>query len=501
MKRWLKALACDADLRGRAGFARAAVVSAGAAALALGVPVAAQASFSPNDPLLPKQWYVDQDRAFEAFNVLSALRPVRVAVIDSGIELSHPELQGRVALARSFVGGSYVDIEGHGTFVAGEIAATVDNGRGIAGLAPSARLLVAKVVRDDDGTVSPKAEARAIRWAVKRGARVINVSLGSVRDPEDPGNTGFSRIEQRAVNFATAHGALVVAAVGNSTYAPTKPWRYASFPAALPHVLGVGSYDRNGDVSSFSNRDEVYVDVVAPGEDMLSLFPRPMTAKYSSCDEQGYSSCGPKEYRHASGTSFSAPQVSAAAATLFSMRPSLSPDQVSTLIERTATTATPANGCGACSGSRDSLSGWGKLDISASVRALRAKRVPIRDHFEPNDDISTGHKVRGKKARFRATIDYWDDPNDVYRIRLERGQRVSVVTGPTPNVDISLNLWRPGLDSLAGTSDWFRAARSVHPVGDPERLSYRATQTGWFSLQVSAVRPDSGSYWLRIKRS
>ena len=75
------------------------------------------------------------------------------------------------------------------------------------------------------------------------------------------------------------------------------------------------------------------------------------------------------------------------------------------------------------------------------------------------------------------------------------------MTGPTPNVDISLNLWRPGLDSLAGTSDWFRAARSVHPVGDPERLSYRATQTGWFSLQVSAVRPDSGSYWLRIKRS
>jgi hypothetical protein len=475
-------------------------LSAGTVALALGAPAAAQA-YSPNDPLLSKQWYVDQDRAFDAFDVLSALHPVRVAVIDSGVDLSHPELQGRVVATKSFVGGSYTDVQGHGTFVAGEIAAAVDNGRGIAGLAPSARLLVAKVVRDDDGTVSPKAEARAIRWAVKHDARVINVSLGSVRDPEDSGNSGFSWIEQRAVNFATAHGALVVAAVGNSTYAPSKPWRYASFPAALPHVLGVGSYNRSGDVSSFSNRDDVYVDVIAPGEDMLSLFPRPMTAKYSSCDEQGYSSCGPKEYRHASGTSFSAPQVSAAAATLFSMRPWLSPDQVSTLIERTAMTATPANGCGACSGSRDSLSGWGKLDISAAVKALRAKRAPVRDHFEPNDDISTGHKVRGKRSRFRATIDYWDDPNDVYRIRLERGQRLSVVTGPTPNVDISLALWRPGLDSLAGSSDWFRAARSVHSLGTPERLSYRAKQSGWFSLQVSAVRPDSGSYWLRIKRS
>ena len=476
-------------------------VLAGAAALALGAPVAAHAAFSPNDPLLSKQWYVDQDRAFDAFNVVTALRPVRVAVIDSGVELSHPELQGRVVVARSFVGGSYADIQGHGTFVAGEIAAAVDNGRGIAGLAPSARVIVAKVVRDDDGTVSPKAEARAIRWAVKRGARVINVSLGSVRDPEESGNTGFSLVEQRAVNYATRHGALVVAAVGNSTLAPVKPWRYASYPAALPHVLGVGSYNKSGDVSSFSNRDEVYVDVIAPGEDMVSLFPRPMTAKYTSCAEQGYSLCGPKEYRHASGTSFSAPQVAAAAATLFSMRPSLSPDQVSTIIERTATLASPANGCGACTGGRDALSGWGKLDISSAVKALRTGRAPVKDRFEPNDDISIAHKVRARKARFRATIDYWDDPNDVYRIRLKRGQTLSVSTGATPNVDISLSLWRPGLDSLAGSSDWFRAARSVHPLGDPEHLTYRATQTGWFSLQVSTARADSGSYWLRIKRS
>jgi hypothetical protein len=478
-------------------------LAAGAVALALGVPVAAQASVSPNDPLLPKQWYADQDRAFDAFNVLSNLRPVRVAVIDSGVDLSHPELQGRVAAARSFVGGSYADVQGHGTFVAGEIAAAVDNGRGIAGLAPAARLLVAKVVRDDDGTVSPKAEARAIRWAVRRGARVINISLGSIRDPESSDHTGYSWIEQRAVNYATRHGALVVAAVGNSTFAPSKPWRYASYPAALPHVLGVGSYSRTGDVSSFSNRDDVHVDVIAPGEDMFSLLPKALTVKYSSCDEQGYSSCGPKDYRHASGTSFSAPQAAAAAAMLFSIRPSLSPDQVSTLIERSALTASPANGCDACTGGRDALSGFGKLDITAAVRALRTQRLPVRDRFEPNDDIAIAQKLLGRKSQkqFRATVDYWDDPNDVYKIRLKRGERLSVVTGPTPNVDVSLNLWRPGLDSLAGASDWFRAARSVHPLGDPERIDYSATQTGWFSLQVSVARPDSGSYWLRVRRS
>ena len=278
----------------------------------------------------------------------------------------------------------------------------MDNGRGIAGLAPSARLLVAKVVRDD-GTVSPKAEARAIRWAVKRGAKVINVSLGSVRDPEDGDNSGFSWVEQRAVNYATRHGALVVAAVGNSTDAPAKPWRYASYPAALPHVLGVGSYDRSGDVSSFSNRDAVYVDLIAPGEDIFSLFPRAMTNKNPSCSEQGYSSCGPKDYRHASGTSFSAPQVASAAAMLFALRPGLSPDQVSTLIERSAMRATPANGCSACSGGRDALSGWGKLDVTAAVHALRARPLPVKDRFEPNDDIGSGHRVRAKKTRIRAT--------------------------------------------------------------------------------------------------
>jgi len=470
-----------------------------AAALWLLVPTAAQA-FSPNDPLLPKQWYVDQDRAFDAFSGLGSLRPVRVAVIDSGVDLTHPELQGQIAMAKSFVGGSVADTQGHGTFVAGEIAAIVDNGRGIAGLAPSARLLVAKVVRDD-GTVSTKAEAHAIRWAVYHGARVINVSLGSVRDPEDGDNSGYSWVEQRAVNFATRHGALVVAAVGNSTDAPTKPWRYASYPAALPHVLGVGSYDRSGDVSSFSNRDAVYVDLIAPGQDMFSLFPRAMTGKNTSCTEQGYSSCGPKDYRHASGTSFSAPQVASAAAMLFALRPSLSPDQVSTLIERTAMLATPANGCSECTGSRDALSGWGKLDITAAIHALRTRPLPVKDRFEPNDDIGFGHPVRGKKARLRATIDYWDDPDDVYRIKLQKGQTVSAVTGPTPNVDISLTLWKPGLGSLADASDLFRAARSVHPLGVPERLSYRATQSGWYSLEVSAAKPDSGSYWLKIRRS
>ena len=295
------------------------------AAIALVAPAAAYAGFSPNDPLAQKQWYIEKDRAFNAFdsfNVLPQLLTVRVAVIDSGVDSNHPELRNRIVGERSFVGGSVNDVQGHGTFVAGEIAALTDNGLGIAGLAPPARLLIAKVVHDD-GSISPHAEARAIRWAVRSGAKVINLSLGGVRDPGDPSVDGFSYAERSAIDYAIRSGALVVASVGNGEDAPSKPWRFASYPAALPHVLGVAAYGRSGDVPAFSNRDDVFVDIAAPGQDMLSLFPRALTKAYPACPDQGYSSCGTKEYRHADGTSYSSPQVAAAAALVFALRPDL----------------------------------------------------------------------------------------------------------------------------------------------------------------------------------
>lgn len=471
----------------------------GAGVLALVVPTAAQA-FTPNDPLFPKQWYAPQDRAFDAFNVLPFLPIVRVAVIDSGADVNHPDLRGQIAAARSFVGGSPADDQGHGTFVAGEIAAAVHDGHGIAGLSPAARLLVAKVVRPD-GSVSTRAEARAIRWAVKLGARVINISLGGLRDPQDPFFSGYSKVEQQAIDDAVANGVLVVAAVGNNKYAPVKPWKHASYPAALPHVVGVGSYGRSGDVSTFSNQDPLFVDLAAPGEEMFSILPRPLTSRNTNCEEQGYSSCGPKEYRRAAGTSFSAPQVSAAAATLFSLDVSLTADQISWLLERTATPATPDNGCTDCPPGRNALTGWGKLNIAAAVRALRADQQPAPDQFEPNDDIVIGKAIIGRKVRFRATADYWDDANDVYRIKLRRGQRVAVTARPSSNLALSVVLWKPALGSLSDASAAFRARRSSHGEGVVDRLRYRAGKTGWYSLQVAASRPGFGTYSLRVRRS
>ena len=116
---------------------------------------------------------------------LPPLAPVRVAVIDSGSISGTPISRGASSLAKSFVSGTAQDTRGHGTIVAGIIAAELDNATGIAGLSPAAELLVAKVVAPD-GTIPVEAEAKAIRWAVDSGARVINMSLGGVRDPSNP---------------------------------------------------------------------------------------------------------------------------------------------------------------------------------------------------------------------------------------------------------------------------------------------------------------------------
>ena len=205
-------------------------------------------AFTPNDPLIGRQWYLGRIHAFDAWSQQPALTGVRVAVLDSGIDSGHPDLQNQIVDGRSFVSSSWeTDTNGHGTFVAGEIGAALNNGTGIAGVGFPVELLIAKIVRSD-GTISPDAEARAIHWAVDNGARVINMSFGGVRDPHDRSLDTYSPLEAAAVQYAVTNGVLVVAAVGNADSAPTEPWNYAGYPAALPHVIGVSSLNRDGTV-------------------------------------------------------------------------------------------------------------------------------------------------------------------------------------------------------------------------------------------------------------
>jgi Subtilase family len=459
-------------------------------------------AFVPNDPLAERQWHLASIHAFEAWPELPPLAGPRVAVIDSGIDAGHPEFEGKIAASRSFVGGSALaDTHGHGTLVAGLIAAQTNNAEGIAGLAFPAELLIAKVVRPNR-TVGLVAEARAIRWAVDNGARVINLSLGGVRDPRNPERDTFSPLEAAAVQYAYARGAVVVAAAGNADQAPATPWPYASYPAALPHVVGVGALARDGAVPQFSNRDPVYVDVSAPGMDLLSTFPRNLTSARPTCAEQGYTPCANDEFRRAEGTSFAAPQVSAAAALVLSLRPNLRPDQVAALVTRHADDQTGATGCLRCAPGRDGLSGWGRLNVTRSLAATPTPPAP--DRFETNDDAgATAFRLWGQRRMIEATLDYWDDQSDVYGVFLRKGQRLRATLDGPFRADSNLVLWSPRARHLEEFSLTTLKQRLVASSrrGWRQKVVFRAKTKGWHYLQAKVVSARAGPYKLALSKS
>jgi subtilisin family serine protease len=453
-------------------------------------------AFTPTDPFFVRQWYVSRVHGFDAWALRPTLPGMRVAVIDSGIDAGHPEFKGRIAGYKSFVGGSALkDTQGHGTFVAGLMAARMDNQEGIAGLAFPAQLLVAKVVRYD-GVVPLEAEARAIRWAVDHQARVINLSLGGMRDPFDATRDSYSALEASAVAYAIRRGAVVVAAVGNGDQAPEQPWRYASYPAALPHVLGVSALAVDGSVPLYSNRDPVYNDIAAPGDDLLSTLPRPITAQRPTCLEQGYSDCGPPEYRHAQGTSFASALVSAAAVLVRLEWPVLRAEQVVGLMERAAADQTAATGCRRCVDGRDPQTGWGRLDTTSAISW--GGRIPPADRYETNDNAGPrAFALSSRKRSLQASVDYWDDQNDVYAVRLKRRQRITLSLAGPAKVDLNLALWKPGTSRI----DRLRQpTASSSRAGSREYLSYRVRRGGVYFVQVKISEPGTATYKLKLVR-
>ena len=456
-------------------------------------------AYLPNDPFFTRQWYASQNRAFDHwFDPLPPLASVRVAVIDSGVDGNHPELRNRIAASKSFVAGpATVDTQGHGTFVAGLIAAETNDGVGIAGLAPPAELLIAKVV-GPQRSIPVEAEAKAIRWAVARGARVINMSLGGPRDPRDPGRDTYSQLEADAVAYAVSKGVLVVAAVGNADQSPAQPWPYASWPAALPHVVGVSALSRSGGSPAFSNRDTQFNDIAAPGDEILSTFPLPLTAVFPDCVEQGYSSCGPEEYRAAEGTSFAAPQVTAAAAVLLASEPRLTADQVTALLLEGAVDANRANGCGWCPAGRDRFTGFGRLDQTASLELL-ASDLPAADRYEPNDGVGAdAYPLFGKGRKVDATLDYWNDRDDFYRVYLRARERLVVTAAPDMPVSPALDLWLPGTQTVDAKS---AATRRLAKRQAGNALRYRARAAGWYILQVRATQRVTGRYRIGVSKT
>jgi type VII secretion-associated serine protease mycosin len=248
-----------------------------------------------NDTYRPQQWALNKLKAEKNWRK-STGKGVVVAVIDTGVRANHPDLRGRVKKGWDFVSSdnSASDLNGHGTHVAGAIAAKKNNRRGIAGLAPSAKILPVRVL-DANGNGNTLAVARGIVYAVNKGADVINLSLAGDR-PD--GQT------RAAVAYAVRKNVVVVAAAGNRGCGAS-----ATYPAAYPNVIGVGAIDRYSRVDGYSQCGS-YVDVVAPGSSIAS------TMIYRSHPALG---CGyGTSYCRLSGTSMAAPYAAASAALLIS---------------------------------------------------------------------------------------------------------------------------------------------------------------------------------------
>jgi subtilisin family serine protease len=235
---------------------------------------------------------------------------------------------------------------GHGTFVSSLAAGSVANGIGISGFGGDAKLLVVQAI-DSDGFVTDVDEAAAIVYAVKHGARIVNLSLGG---PET------SPIERRAIRWAAKRGVLIVASAGNGY----EEGNAVEYPAALLQPVGsrgrggiglaVGATQLDGTRAPFSNTGS-YLSLAAPGSNVFAA-----ESADSAWPRADLPWASPGYYGWASGTSFSAPLVAGAAALVWGVDPDLSASQVASILKQSAS----GNGW-------SPQFGWGRLDVAAAV--------------------------------------------------------------------------------------------------------------------------------------
>lgn len=258
------------------------------------------------------------------FDRQTAGNGVRVAVIDSGIDHMHPELEGKVVAFKDFTDEGRGDLCGHGSHCAGTIAAQNTGNHGVLGISPGAELIDAKIF-DESGTGNTMSIAAAVRWAADNGAKVISMSLGGGHQTD-----GSSLLSRVCENVAIEQDVVIVIAAGNDGQAGS-----ISIPGDTPSALTVGAIDKNGELADFSSRgptlDESVTgskpNLVAPGVEIVSVS--------SGQRENGF------DYEASDGTSMACPHVAGAAAALWSYAPNLSAKQVRQLLEDTCS---PING-------------------------------------------------------------------------------------------------------------------------------------------------------------
>lgn len=284
-------------------------------------------AFDPNDPLYRAasdpitglgQWGIRTAKVDQAWDRVRASSAIIVAIIDSGVDATHPDLQGVLLPGGTFVTrgssecaeGETRDDNSHGTHIAGIIGASANNSQGVAGVAFGVRVLPVKAL-DCTGAGALSDVANGITFAADRGARIINLSLGSVAD---------SFTMRRAIESAVARNVLIVAAAGNCGRSGNgcTSLNEVNYPAAYPEVIAVGATSTDDTVSFFSTQNET-VDIAAPGDRIVSTTPT-----YPTFRSRSSTNPARLNYEAFRGTSQSAPFIAGVAALIWSQDPGLS---------------------------------------------------------------------------------------------------------------------------------------------------------------------------------
>jgi thermitase len=288
----------------------------------------------PNDTNYSKQWGLNRILAAGAWDISTGSTSMVVAILDTGVDETHPDLSPKMIAGYDFSNNDALphDEHGHGTHVAGIAAAATNNGLGIAGLDWNARIMPVQVIASN-GWGSDSDAIEGINYASSHGARVINMSFGG---------GGSNALFQDAVNSAWANGVVLIASAGNDDN------DVFNYPAAYEHVIAVTASTKGDAKADFSNYGS-YIDLAAPGVDILSTVPN-------------------NKYEYYSGTSMAAPFVTGLASLIYGRVPGLTPTEVETALKDTADDILNPGW--------DQYSGYGRINAQAALALYKSPTTP-----------------------------------------------------------------------------------------------------------------------------
>ena len=479
----------------------------------------------------------------EAWDTQTGSSSTVIAVIDSGVDVSHPDLNDNLWVNPDEIPGNNIDDDGHGykddvnggdfaenddglletntgvggaghgTHVAGIAAAEMNNATGVAGVCPDCKIMVLKFAKpgDSDGDQQPDemfgtlaAELKALDYAIEEGAEIINMSFGSFL---------WSRIRRAAYAKVGKAGILTVVAAGNASLDNDLLLDYElpngsfgaspDYPASydLPKILAVAASNHKDEYGyltgcatdfprwqcAFTSWGHDSVDLAAPGVDIVSTVP----------DDK---------YRTHNGTSMAAPFTAGVAGLVFSANPSYGAMAVKNAIMNSvdkpdSLRKMPAFSRGPATGKFTLTSGRVNAD-----RALTASTA----NATPRSDGNIRYSKRMRKFK-RGKVSWPEDTNDVYKRRFRRGKSYKVVLNGPRNKDFDLVAWKPKTQEIwqleygcfpgrPGACKMLRYVQKVDNRQADEQFKFKAKETGTYYLQVSAFLFNSGRYTLKVKQ-